>query len=116
MLFAANHQSYIDTAVILAALPPRWRYRVAPAMAKEFFAAHFFPGSESWLRRAGSGAVYRLAALLGAFPLPQRHPGARRTMRYIGELLDGGTSILLFPEGEITDSGAISWFRPRHRR
>ena len=24
-------------------LPPRWRYRVAPAMAKEFFKAHFYP-------------------------------------------------------------------------
>jgi long-chain acyl-CoA synthetase len=112
-VFAANHQSYIDTAVILAALPPRWRYRVAPAMSKEFFAAHFYPSGQSWLRRAGSGMVYRLAALLfGAFPLPQRHPGARRTMRYIGDLLDDGDSILLFPEGEITDTGAISWFRP----
>ena len=29
--------------VILAALPGRWRARVAPAMVKEFFKAHFFP-------------------------------------------------------------------------
>ena len=43
MIFAANHQSHFDTPAILQALPPRWRYRVAPAMAKEFFKAHFFP-------------------------------------------------------------------------
>ena len=43
VIFAANHQSHMDAPVILAALPPRLRYRVAPAMAKEFFKAHFFP-------------------------------------------------------------------------
>ncbi len=43
VIFAANHQSHMDTPVILAALPARLRYRVAPAMAKEFFKAHFFP-------------------------------------------------------------------------
>src|ERR1017187_7791764 len=37
VIFAANHQSYMDVPAILAALPPRWRYRVAPAMRKEFF-------------------------------------------------------------------------------
>ena len=42
-IFAANHQSHFDTPAILAALPPRWRYRLAPAMAKEFFKAHFYP-------------------------------------------------------------------------
>ena len=36
VIFASNHQSHIDTPVIMAALPPAWRYRIAPAMAKEF--------------------------------------------------------------------------------
>ena len=43
VIFAANHQSHIDTPAILWALPAGWRYRVAVAMAKEFFKAHFFP-------------------------------------------------------------------------
>ena len=47
VIFAANHQSHLDTPVILEALPPRWRYRVAPAMAKEFFKAHFYPAATS---------------------------------------------------------------------
>src|SRR5262249_34456649 len=36
VIFAANHQSHMDTPAILLALPARWRYHVAPAMAKEF--------------------------------------------------------------------------------
>ena len=45
VIFAANHQSHMDGPAILAALPGKWRRRVAPAMAKEFFKAHFFPGA-----------------------------------------------------------------------
>jgi 1-acyl-sn-glycerol-3-phosphate acyltransferase len=41
VIFAANHQSYMDVPGILDALPAKWRYRVAPAMRKEFFEEHF---------------------------------------------------------------------------
>src|SRR4029077_8751038 len=34
VIFAANHQSYMDVTVLLSALPSPWRYRVAPAMRK----------------------------------------------------------------------------------
>ena len=73
VIFAANHQSHLDTPVILDALPARWRYRVAPAMAKEFFKAHFYPdqfGRQAYLQNS---ANYYLASLFfNAFPLPQR--------------------------------------------
>ena len=51
VIFASNHQSHMDTPAILWALPSRWRYRVAIAMAKEFFKAHFFP--DQFGRRRG---------------------------------------------------------------
>ena len=87
VIFAANHQSYMDTPVIMAALSPRWRYRLAPAMSKEFFSAHFFPTGQPRVLRYATGAAYYLAALLfNAFPLPQREAGARQTLRYMGEL------------------------------
>jgi long-chain acyl-CoA synthetase len=37
-------------------------------------------------------------AVLQRLPLPQREAGARQTLRYIGELLAGGISVLIFPE------------------
>jgi long-chain acyl-CoA synthetase len=47
-----------------------------------------------------------------AFPLPQREAGARQTLRYIGELVGEGTSVLIFPEGRRSETGAIDTFRP----
>jgi long-chain acyl-CoA synthetase len=113
VIFAANHQSHMDTPVIMAALPRAWRYRVAPAMAKEFFDAHFHPDQhrarQVWPNRLG----YYLAALFfNAFPLPRREAGARDALRYIGDLVSHGISILIFPEGERTETGDIGRFQP----
>jgi long-chain acyl-CoA synthetase len=113
VIFASNHQSHFDTPVILDSLPPRWRYRVAPAMAKEFFKAHFFP--EQYGRRAwftNSLNYYLASFFFNAFPLPQREAGTRQTLRYVGELLGAGYSILIFPEGKRTQAGEINRFQP----
>ena len=113
VVFAANHQSHMDTPVILAAMPGRVRARVAVAMAKEFFRAHFFPGQHTRREWFTNTLNYYLAAFFfNAFPLPQREAGARQTLRYIGELLNDGFSVLLFPEGRRTDAGEIHPFRP----
>jgi long-chain acyl-CoA synthetase len=113
VIFTANHQSHFDTPAILQALPPRWRYRVAPAMAKEFFKAHFFPDQFSWKSRASNSANYYLAAaFFNAFPIPQRESGTRQTLRYIGELVADGFSVLIFPEGRRNPDGSIGAFQP----
>lgn len=113
VIFAANHQSHLDTPVILMALPARWRYRVAPAMAKEFFKAHFYPrqfGARAWF--TNSLNYYLASTFFNAFPLPQRETGTRQTLRYIGDLFEQGFSLLIFPEGKRTDKGEINRFLP----
>jgi long-chain acyl-CoA synthetase len=56
---------------------------------------------------------YYLAALVfNAFPLPQREAGARQTLRYVGDLVGSGWSVLIFPEGHRTETGEIDRFRP----
>ncbi len=42
VIFASNHQSHLDTPAIFLALPWKWRRRLAPAMAKEFFQGALF--------------------------------------------------------------------------
>jgi long-chain acyl-CoA synthetase len=113
VIFAVNHQSHFDVPVVLMAMPARFRYAVAPAMAKEFFKAHFFPAQHSRLAWFTNSLNYYLAALFfNAFPLPQREAGTRQTLRYIGEVLESGYSVLIFPEGKRTDHGEIARFRP----
>ena len=113
VVFAANHQSFMDTPVILAALPPAVRYRVVTAMAKEFFAPHFHPERHTRRARLTNRLNYYLAtALFNAFPLPQREAGTRHALRYAGELIGGGNSLLIYPEGRRTVGDAIARFQP----
>ncbi len=112
VVFAANHQSHFDVPVILAAMPGHVRNKVAPAMAKEFFKAHFFPEGERWRKVFTRRLNYYLAAFFfNGFPLPQREAGARQTLRYIGEVTGDGFSVLIFPEGVRSDTGEIAPFR-----
>ncbi len=112
VVFASNHQSHLDVPVVLSVLPGHWRARVAPAMAKEFFKAHFFPQGVPWRQVFTNRANYYLAAFFfNAFPLPQREAGARQTLRYIGEIAGEGFSVLIFPEGVRSASGDIKPFR-----
>jgi long-chain acyl-CoA synthetase len=112
VVFASNHQSHFDVPVILMALPGAWRRRIAPAMAKEFFKAHFFPGDFSAREVLTNRLNYYLSAFFfNTFPLPQREAGARQTLRYIGDVTGAGFSVLIFPEGMRSASGDIKPFR-----
>lgn len=113
VIFAANHQSHLDTPVILVSLPIRWRCRVAPAMWKEYFEAHFHPETHLLRERWANNSLYFLVTLLfNGFPIPQTETGARESIRYMGELVEEGWSILIFPEGRHSTSGEIGRFFP----
>jgi long-chain acyl-CoA synthetase len=113
VLFASSHQSHFDVPSILMAMPAKWRYSTATAMSKEFFRAHFYPREHSGFEWFTNSLNYYLASFFfNAFPLPQREAGAREAMSHMGSLVSRGLSILIFPEGRITDDGAIQPFQP----
>lgn len=112
VLFASNHQSDLDTPAIFAALPRRWRYRVAPAMSQDYFHAWLQPGSAPFLERMGTMAEYFLATeFFNAYPLPQRMAGVRRALKYTGELIGLGYCPLVYPEGKRTPDGTLQPFK-----
>jgi long-chain acyl-CoA synthetase len=112
-IFAANHQSHMDTPTILIALPGRWRYRVATAMSREFFHAHFHRRAVGFMSWATNSLNYFGACMFfNAFPLSQGGTGTRQTLRYIGDITADGYAILIFPEGQRHPEGQISPFRP----
>jgi long-chain acyl-CoA synthetase len=113
VIFAANHTSHMDAPSVFNALPARWRYRLAPAMAKEFFRAHFYPEQFTRMEWFTNSLNYYLSCMFfNAFPLPQRETGTRQTLRYIGEVTGDGYSVLIFPEGKRSDRGGVETFRP----
>ena len=67
-------------------------------------------GRKAWF--TNSLNYYLAAFFFNAFPLPQREAGTRQTLRYIGDLIGGGYSVLIFPEGKRTQSGEIGRFQP----
>jgi long-chain acyl-CoA synthetase len=112
VIFAPNHTSHLDTLAVLAALPPRFRHRLAPAMSQESFVP-YFDGTGGMRERASLALRFWLAVItLNVFPLPQATRGVRKALQFAGKLADSGYSILIFPEGARTPDGTMREFRP----
>ena len=107
-IFIANHTSQYDILYIVRALPRRLQKIALPAAADQ--GLEFKPG-DSWrkwlyVRFCGSLAIL----LMNLFPF-SRESHVKRGFEYIGELLDDGWNILLFPEGRITLTGEMDRFK-----
>ncbi len=110
VIFAANHTSHFDTLALIAALPPDWRRRLAPAVRKQ----QFFPSGErpELGRRIGLRALYYLCCgLFNAYPLSQDLGQVRDSLRYTGELVEAEYCPLVYPEGRLTPDGSLQPFR-----
>ncbi len=113
VLFAASHASDLDTPAIFAALPRRWRSRLAPAMSQDYFRAWLEPRGFPLAQRLRVMWIYYMAcSLFNAYPLPQRMSGVRRALKYTGELIDHGYCPLVYPEGRRTLNGNLQIFHP----
>jgi long-chain acyl-CoA synthetase len=93
-------------------LPMRFRHHLAVAMLGETLQEMRDPAAEAgfltrWVEKTAYGL---LVALFNVFPLPQRS-GFRESFRFAGESVDRGYSILVFPEGKRTLTGALGPFR-----
>ncbi len=106
VLIVSNHITRrADIGLILAALPLRFRHRLATSMAGETLEnMRRAPRDWFFVKRWAYYLGYWLAtALFNVFPLPQ-HSGFRESFRFAGESADRGYSILVFPEGEVNNS------------
>jgi long-chain acyl-CoA synthetase len=112
LLLIANHITAYDLPLALYALPGRMRRHVATAMAAntlEDFKKGRYSGS--WfLNLLGPLTYFILFFLFNVFPLP-RSAGFRKSFQHVGETLDRGYNVMVFPEGLRTE-GKLQRFRP----
>jgi long-chain acyl-CoA synthetase len=112
ILVVANHVTYLDIAWILAALPARFRHRLATAMGGERLARMRRPSSSLSLfeRFYGRLRYFLTLSLFNVFSLPQQS-GFLRSFSFAGDLADRGWNVLIFPEGKTTEDGNVAPFR-----
>ena len=113
LVFICNHVTMADHALVLLALPGRFRTRMAIAMDGEQL--------REWLHpQPGTGRLTRVLRLLkyasvvfffNVFSMPQES-GFRRSFMFAGEMMDHGSSLLVFPEGQRTKHGSLNPFMP----
>jgi len=112
ILVISNHFGYVDPAYIIAALPARIRRRLAVAMDGELLETMRKPpeGTGLFMRLFLQTQYFLVVSLFNVFPLPQRS-GFRRSFAFAGELVDRGSSVLVFPEGARSQNGLMGPFR-----
>ena len=115
VLIVSNHITRrADIGLILAALPMRFRHRLATAMGGESLQRMRRPPRDWFFARrwAYSLGYWLVTALFNVFPLPQ-FSGFRESFRFAGESADRGYSVLIFPEGEVnnTEDGHMAPFQ-----
>jgi long-chain acyl-CoA synthetase len=112
-LFVSNHITYFDHALIMSALPGRFRRRLA--IAQEGERLRWWqkpPEGTPLLKRLRWRAQYFLVVVIfNTFSLPKAS-GFRRSFAYAGESVDRGYNLLVFPEGIRADRLGMNPFRP----
>jgi long-chain acyl-CoA synthetase len=106
VLVVSNHITRrADIGLILAALPMRFRHKMAIAMGGETLENMNRPPQEWFFvkRWAYQFGYWLVIALFNVYPLPQ-FSGFRESFRYAGESVDRDYSLLIFPEGVVNNS------------
>ncbi|PIR87106.1 MAG: hypothetical protein COU11_02670 [Candidatus Harrisonbacteria bacterium CG10_big_fil_rev_8_21_14_0_10_49_15] len=97
VIYVANHASHLDTPTVIRALSSSGSRRVAVAAAKDYFFK-------------GGGRRFFSQLVFNAFPL-DRDGNLPESLTLIGRMLDKGNSVLIYPEGTRSQTGAIKPFK-----
>ncbi|MGD0742561.1 MAG: lysophospholipid acyltransferase family protein [Acidimicrobiales bacterium] len=97
VIFAANHTSHLDTSIVVACLPERFRRRTVVAAAADYF-----------FDRPWKAAMWSLA--LGTIPM-ERTKVNRKSADLAASLLEQRWNLVIFPEGGRSQDGWGREFR-----
>jgi len=108
VIFISNHVNHYDVLYIVRALPLRLRKLAMAAAADILYEVK--PG-DSWRRWLGVRfRGFWTTLLFNTFPF-SRGVHVKKSFEYMGELVDNGWNVLLFPEGKLTTTGEMDRFK-----
>ncbi|MBD3272926.1 AMP-binding protein [Candidatus Dependentiae bacterium] len=100
VLFMPNHLSYADPVVILMVLPYKIRKKLCFAAARDVLYEEY--KHVAWLAEL----------FFNSFPLPRTNGGnIRQGLDHMGQLIDNGNSIVVFPEGKMSKTRELLPFK-----
>ena len=91
LIFAPNHHSHLDTALMVRAVPYTWRKRLVVAAAADYFF------DKRW-------KAVMASLSLNVVPIDRESTG-RRSADMIRELVEDGWSLVIYPEGGRSPDG-----------
>ena len=97
-IYFANHQSHLDWVLIWAALPRELRVRTRPIAARDYWTATPF---RQWITTAVFNAVY----------VARMRSEDQDPLEPLVQALQGGDSLVIFPEGTRSNRGAPQAFK-----
>ena len=112
VVFICNHVTMVDHALLLFALPWRFRTKMAIAQDGELLRDWRNPpkGTGLFSRLRYLLQYFSVALFFNVFSMPQRS-GFRQSFNFAGEMMDRGYNLMIFPEGERTKHGEMNPFR-----
>lgn len=95
-IFMPNHLSYLDSVVVAMALPLRIRKKIVFAAAIDVLYKVY--RRYAWLAEL----------LFNTFPFPRKEQeNIKLGLDYLGQLLDKGWSVIIYPEGKMSLTGEL---------
>ena len=96
VIFMPTHTSILDSFVLAKALPFKIRYNTAFAAARD---------SLYDVYKVGSVVI---EAIFNSFPISRKETeNIKQGLDFIGQILDQGYSVVVFPEGQMSQSGQL---------
>ena len=98
-LIVSNHNMHPDWAMLMTAMPGKFRRQVILAAAADDIYGNRLQGLS--------------ASLVGnAFPFAKAGNTVRESLEFVAARIGEGWSVLIFPEGKLTTGGAMEPFKP----